>query len=86
VHAQAPVGLHACPCAHATHAAPWLPHVPSVAVAQTPAAVQQPFGHEAGVQAQAPVALHACPCAQATHATPARPHAATVGGLTHAPF
>ena len=84
VQAQAPVALHACPCAHATHAAPWLPHVASVAVAHTPAAVQQP-AHEPPPHAQTPL-LHACPCAHATHAAPPRPHAATVGVFTQTSF
>jgi len=55
-----------------------------VAVAHSPAVVQQP-AHAARSQAQAPC-VQVCDGAQAVHAPPALPQAAVVGGEMQAPF
>jgi hypothetical protein len=72
---QAPP-LHAWPDAHVPHPLPADPHalVDWSAVRTQVAPMQQPPGHEDGVQLQAPAALHAWLAAHLPHEAPAVPH------------
>jgi hypothetical protein len=69
--------LHACPEAHIPQALPPDPHAvgPWFAMVTHVAPLQQPPGHDAGVQVHLPVVVsQAWLAAHPAHATPAAPH------------
>jgi len=81
-HAHWPVALHSLPDAHAAHALPPVPHdtLPCAEYRwQSPAAVQQPSGHEVGLHPHVPaVVSQLLPPGHAAHALPPAPHTESV--------
>jgi hypothetical protein len=70
------VRLHSSPAPHEAQVAPFVPQDvfdSEPHASHVPAAVQQPFGHDAALQAQLPDALHAVPAGHAWQAAPALP-------------
>jgi hypothetical protein len=84
-HTQAPEAPHSCPAAHATHAAPFLPHAAFVAVTHCPEPLQQPDAHDVPPHVHDPW-LQDWPTLQAVQAAPCVPQAAAVGVDTQWPL
>ena len=79
LHTQAPVAVsHACPAAHATHAAPATPHALFVCdpgTTHAPLAVQHPPSHELALHTHRPLLVsHSWPEAHAAQSVPEAPH------------